>query len=230
MAMKQMIFVLIGTLAAGLSQGYLGQIRSAESDNKSLDRSVGRQNFEGLTTTGALLMSLTIADVPGGIAVRQGCSDPKRPLFKQSGPTLRNALDSIVAADPTYKWTSNRGVVNLVPSAGDPPLLKLRIRKFYIQNASTAREVVDQLLMMPEVRKHALELGLRAGYVRLGMSDLGRSAGTSKPVSKLTLKVENVTIREALNEIARAHGTAVWAYTERRCHPRNEFSVDLLRQ
>ena len=73
---------------------------------------------------------------------------------------------------------------------------------------SLPNEALSQLLALPEVAKAARgELGFQTvtGEPYAFMMD------DSKPErQKVSLSLTNVTVREALNAIARAHGTAVW--------------------
>lgn len=61
------------------------------------------------------------------------------------------------------------------------------------------------------------------------MSDLKRPGSTSEPGERhYTLNLANVTVREALNAIARAHGKGVWEYKERHCNGKADFQIQFL--
>ena len=79
--------------------------------------------------------------------------------------------------------------------------------KFEVREAEP-NEALSQLLALPEVGKVATdELGLRTvtgGPYPFSMD------GREPERKKVSLSLTNVTVREALNAIARAHGSAVW--------------------
>lgn len=61
------------------------------------------------------------------------------------------------------------------------------------------------------------------------MSDLKRPGNTSDAGQQhYTLDLTNVTLREALNAIARSNGKGVWEYRERHCNAKYEFQIQFL--
>jgi hypothetical protein len=222
-------------LGFGMCSAWLTSIQTnpltKPAPNRVLESSIGNQNFAGLTITDALVRSLTMASVPGGIVINQDCNEPARPSFERSATTLRSALDQIVSADRSHRWIFRKGTVNLLSAKQSPSLLDLQIAKFEVENVPTARDAVNQLVAMSEVQRRAHELGLSSGYIRLGINNLNPAgAGQNNYSRKLAIRVRGVTLLEALNEIVRVNGGGVWAYTERHCRGRNEFSVDILSQ
>lgn len=81
---------------------------------------------------------------------------------------------------------------------------------------------IECLLALPEVRKAATELKLEQGLKLGGLSSPGQEEVT------LRLHRKNVTLREALNAIARAHGSAVWQYSEWHCDGEPRFAIEFL--
>ena len=130
--------------------------------------------------------------------------------------TLRWALDTIVEVDPRYRWQVVDQVINLLPAEREPALLQTRIKEFRAENISFAMDTVSPLLALPEVKKAMDDLHLKhgiAGFV------------TSPSPKPFSVKCENVTLRQALNAIARAEGRGVWDYTEIHCDGRNEVVI-----
>lgn len=62
------------------------------------------------------------------------------------------------------------------------------------------------------------ELGLKAGIA------LFVSPGSSH-AKAFSVRVKDVTLRQALNAIARAEGTYIWGYIETHCEGRNEVVI-----
>ena len=77
--------------------------------------------------------------VHGGFAEVAACSElPKGHLTVKQGSTVSEAMDALVAANPSYQRDLKDGVVNLLPRDGIP-LLRTRIAKF--QMDATDRKV-----------------------------------------------------------------------------------------
>jgi len=145
--------------------------------------------------------------VPGGIAVRSYCGGFESRFIKPADATLRAVLDEVVSAEPAYSWNVDEGVVNFVPRDNEPLFLRTVVSKLEVREAEP-NEVLYQLLALPEVDKVArVELGL---HTVTGGPYAFKMDGSELERKKLSLSLTNVTVREALNAIARAHGSAVW--------------------
>jgi len=186
-------------------------------------------NPENMRTTSAFAKALNAAGTPGGIATITGCDQEATYIFPWSGPSLPAQLNGIVSTDPRYVWRFRRGVVDISPRGGDPALLGLRIREAKVMAARSLSDAVNQLLAIPAVQNRMTELHLSSGPTRTGIGDIKRpdSIGGNEG-RRYSLSLRNVTVREALNAIVRAHGKAVWLYLERRCHGSAEFQIQFL--
>lgn len=100
-------------------------------------------------------------------------------------------------------WRTDVGVVNPIPSAGVPDLLKIRISRY--KTNSDLDEALRQLLALPQVKEGADHLALK----RISMSLLVASRFNGGP-SRIDVDIRNASLREALNALVRAHGRAVW--------------------
>jgi len=192
-----------------------------------LRRSAVIRSANSTTLSNAVASALWAAKAPGGIAYVSHCGEEARYTFSQAGSTLEDALHAIVVANPQYTWAASKGVVNVYPINGDIALLSVNIPRFEIRKAYSLDYVVDQLLSVPEVQRRITKLNLTRGYVRLGMSDLSRPDRT-RVVKEPRYSFRNVTLREALDNVARQHGTAVWEYRDSRCNGKTEFQVQFL--
>jgi len=201
---------------------------SESSASESILRRTALMTHDRVNTTSALTMALSSAGIPGGIVTVSGCGEDVTYIFRSSGVTLRDVLNAIVATNPQYAWRINRGAINVTPKRGYPSLLNLRISELNVREARSVDEALSQILVIPEVQKRIHELNLKRGFMRIGMRDLRRpgSVGASEPHYNFSLR--NVTFREALNAIARAHGRAVWEYRERHCDGKVEFQIQFL--
>jgi hypothetical protein len=164
----------------------------------------------------------------GGFAEIAGCSN----LFKgrlqiKQGVTLRQAMNALVASNPGYQWELKDGAVNLMPRVG-APLLQARIAKF--QMNATDRElpaVLQDVLMLPEVREREAALGLKPSVGR----NVPAGALEIHPVPRQPVPVQinllNLSLQEAFNKIVEAPPGGVWIYRETDCNGAKTFDVEM---
>jgi len=196
--------------------------------NAILDRHIGTLQLRNTRLSETLIDALKQQQVPGGIAVSYYCGGYQNHLLKPADDTLRSLLDAAVAAEPEYTWSVDNGAVNLVPRYREPLFLETAIPKLEISDAGTTNEALNELLAIPEVSKQAsLELGIRT-FGGGGPYGYGPE-GAAK--SKISLSLTNVTVRQALNAIARARGDAIWLLVNQECIPssgRKFFSLQFV--
>ncbi len=226
---RAVFFAMLGLLA-GVAAGQLTQSPAEDMTERLLGRQISVVGQEELSSPAAFKLTLNRAKVPGGIIVVPDCSTPPKYAVSQGGSSLRDTLQAIVTADPRYEWRVTGGVINLIPRDGVPAFLETRLVKFKAENVGTVAEALAKLLAMPEVQKSISQHDLGpqmlrggVGYFEPARSD---SAGNSRT---FTVVLENVIIRDVLNAIAQAHGTAVWSYSEYRCRSK-AFSLAFLPQ
>jgi len=165
--------------------------------------------------------------VPGGFAEIAVCSDvPKGYLRLSQGTTVREAMDSLVAANPSYQWDLENGVVNLVPRAR-VPLLDTKIVKF--DKGATDREVplfFQDLLRLREVQDRAAALGLKPGLGQGGPGSVEEHPVPKQPVP-IHISVRNLSLRDAFNEVVRKSGKGmIWMYYETNCDGNRTYIVE----
>jgi hypothetical protein len=199
-------FITAATVAllVGVPQLALSQKVTDSSD--ILNRPTGRVQLGTPTTPDIVAQALINAGVPGGIAVKSYCGGFESRFLSPTNATLRGVLDA-VSAEPEYSWNVDEGVVNFVSRDNEPLLLRSIVSRLEVREEEP-NEALYQLLALPEVDKVArVELGLRTvtGGPYAFMMD-----GSKAERKKLSLSLTNVSVREALNAIARAHGSAVW--------------------
>jgi hypothetical protein len=206
--------------------GYTGQKPKGLSSDELKQRHVRGIDLTNVTATNAFTSILNAAHAPGGVATITACGDAPTHNLTPTGSTLSEALDSIVLAHPQYRWYIDQGVVNLVPSDDVPPLLEVQVGEFEIRPTETIDAMLGKLLMTPEVQHGIAQLQLKR---EIGLASLERPG--FKRVEEddgSTFRYQNLTVRKALNAIARAHGNAVWNYREQRCNAEDKFSIGFL--
>ncbi len=223
-----LIVLVTSLLLAGGAPGQGTSPAASGTAEKILARRVTDDRQNDVPSVSALTVALSTARVPGGIALAEACGGQPRPISLSARSSLRDVLDVFVRANPEYKWESDRGVINLTPAAGAPPLLDIRLARFRLQKVGSLGVALGRLLATPEVREGMTELNVQQGVLRVSgpgyYSPPGDRGGAG--VRKLEVGGVNLTVREALNAIVRAHGRAVWLYSENPCGGRREFSID----
>jgi len=203
------IQLLIRSVPVALLIG-IPQLTSSQQVTDSsdiLNRPTGGVQLRNPTTPDILAQALINAGVPGGIAVRSYCGRFESRFLNPTNTTLRGVLDAVVSAESEYSWNVDEGVVNFFPRDNELLLLRSMVSRLEVREEEP-NEALFQLLALPEVDKVArVELGLHSvtGGPYAVMKD-----GSIPERKKLSLSLTNVTVREALNAIARAHGSAVW--------------------
>jgi hypothetical protein len=185
------------------------------------------------STTTFFLDSLIAAGNPvGGFATVQGCehAEPDVQPLLPTDSTLGAELDKLVANDPGYTYTVDKGVVNLLPYQGPPPLLNARISVFDVEDESIEAPFF-RLIGSAEVLQAKASIGIT------GTKKLQQFVGAqpAPPVpgrpkvepKKFTLHLRNVTLMEALNSLVRAQGRGVWRYMEHLCDGEDWDWIDL---
>lgn len=228
---KFIVFTAVAAMAllTVAALGQIGQTQTSTTTEQLLNRQTAEVP-ERSTTRAAFKIALNTASVPGGVIAVPSCDSEPVYTLASTSASLRDTLDTVVATDARYSWEIENGVVNLVPRTGTPAFLNQRITEFRVENAETVYEALDRLLALPEVQRSINELNLGSRLFRGGIGYFEPSRRTEERSGRrLTVICENVTLREALNAIARAQGNAVWSYAEHRCGS-NSFSIDFLVQ
>lgn len=207
-----------------------GQLHTDAWQEEILARSVAVKDSQETTLKGALSQVLSSARVPGGIVTVAQCGEEPKYNFAPFGSSLHSSLESIIAARPDYKWVVEEGVVNVLHSGGNVPMLDSVVSEFELKESDNIFGSLNRLLSAPEVQRRAAELNLRRGSTQLGIMPLSVKpvVAANEANRKTVMSCKDITLREALNAIVREHKTAVWAYTERHCNGNDEFSIDFL--
>jgi hypothetical protein len=184
-----------------------------------LQRKVPGDELEFLKTRDVFYSSLWRTRLPGGMVRLVDCEeDTLMQSWKPLDSPLSQVLDTMVATDPRYRWQVQDGVVNLLPTAGEPTLLKTRLNEFHVENISSAREALSWLLALPEVKKGMRDLHLKPRIAII-------TGGSAPNPPKFSVKQRGGTLRQALNAIAYAQGRAIWQYIEIHCDGKHEVVI-----
>jgi hypothetical protein len=187
-------------------------------------------NLDGVTTPDAVAQALLETRVPGGITALYYCGGFPTRSFKPSNSSLRAVLDAVVSSDPNYSWRLHDGAVNLVPRNIRINFLETHIPKLELKHVKTPDEALNKLMALPEVqRQWQSELGGR--LVEGGAYAFGLNA-TVASEKTFSIALNNATVAEALNAIAKAHGVAVWVLVKNECSNggRKSFSIKFIHE
>ena len=197
-------------------------------DQSVLAREIELPNLKEACLENAAGLALDAASVPGGIILARPCAQRTRHNYVFRGPaSLRDVIKVITSTDPSYAWSIKGGVVNIAPRVQSPPILDTRISAFDSGSATALEAAVSMLLQLPEVRDRMKDLGFEEGFNSLqGYRVLRKQQASSQTHPReLGVQVEDVSLREALNAIVRAHGRGVWVYEEYRTSGKRYFRI-----
>jgi hypothetical protein len=169
-----------------------------------------------LATPEAVRASLGSARVAGGVVTITGCEEDKsKRSWNPKGEPLGQVLNEIVGADKNYRWETQAGAINLLPTSGEPPLLQTRIGEFSIKTNSSL-DALNELENRIEVKEAMINLHLKGGLTIIMYSP---------SLTEFSVRFKGGTLRQALNTIAIAKGSDVWDYREIHCGERNEVTI-----
>lgn len=214
--MKVLVACMLNSLLISIALAPAQQPQKKAPEN-ILQRKVLGDELEYLTTPAVFHSSLGRVRVPGGLVRIFNCQeDTIKHSWKAQGSTLGQVLDAIVAADSRYRWEVSDGVVNLLPASEEPPLLRARINEFHVESTASSLDALLQLLKLPEVMEAMSNLHLKPGLMLVSYWSTPR---------QFSVRSDDVTLRQALNAIARANGRDIWGYIETHCDGRDEVVI-----
>ena len=117
---------------------------------------------------------------------------------------LRQLLDVIVLGHPQYRWREVDGAIDFSPIGVGSPVLDTVITNFEVKDADFS-DATNSLFKLPEVQGSLAAMALTRNEE--GYQPRSRS-------KTFSLRLEQVTVRRALNEIARMSGTNFWAFRQ----------------
>ncbi len=196
-------------------------IRSAELE-ASLTRPIQTEPngaFHDLST--AFVRVLRGTAVSGGMAVWGSDSIPEGSVCVVTNRRVLDVLDDMHLAMPNLRLDWGANVVNLLDDRTST-FLESRVESLEFPNPVTnPLGAVHSVLSAPEVVQAMRLLGLDNMAPSNSLSNTPASDGA--PV-----RLQNVTVREALNAIVQMHGNGIWLYREHASGlERRAFKLDL---
>lgn len=213
-----MRFLIVCVLTVLVACILLAQSKTTQKSplEKALQSAVVAYEERSLTTPQAFRASLNLSRAPGGIVTISGCQENKlKKNWKPHGQTLGEVLKDIVSADSNYKWEMQDDAINLLPTGGEPPLLRTHVGEFSVTTKSSLA-ALSELQNRPEVKEAMISLNLRGGLTIIMYSP---------SPTEFSVRFKGGTLRQALNAIAVSRGTDIWDYTEIHCGDRNEVTI-----
>jgi len=210
--MKFLLFVVV-VIAAVPDAAY-----SQQNVNVRLQAILSDNEIQYSETADAFHTALDRAGLPGGAVWLLNCNNDQAPqVMNTTNLSLQQVLNQLTRADTRYHWQIAGAVVNLLPVTGEPSLLTTHVDPFETSYLSPS-EALTVLLGRPEVRR-----ALKDRHLELGLTFV-KSLSPTKP-TRLTVRFEGGTLREALNKIAQTSGKAQWEYFENHCDGKSEVSI-----
>ena len=162
-------------------------------------------------------MTMALAAMPIGYGVTVGLeldTQPYHPvkIYLQDA-TVTDAMNAIIQSSKTFQWRQTGAFVEVWPLAGSNPLLDTRISSFNVKDLSPS-DAFDRLFSLPEVQASMTNLNLKRRAPEVSPGKLSSS--------RLSVALEGVSLREALNKIAEASHMEIWIF---RAYPNGFFSI-----
>lgn len=121
---------------------------------------------------------------------------------------LKDALDRIVLAEPSYRWTLKDGVINFYPVFDRDErlekLLTVRIKQFNPPKGLSVFAFRDAILDLPEVQSFLRSNGLEGSHG-------GNCCSGGIPVLESEFGTANTELRPLLNKLIREGHRHMWA-------------------
>jgi len=145
-------------------------------------------------------------------------ADPEKPqsqnTFHLQNVMFPQILDGIVKAEPRYSWREDNGSIDLFPVNRRFDLLDARIQSLQLKDVNRAL-AVNRLFGLPEIQALILSKNLKP----ILPNPLDRTRD-----EKLSFDLRDVTLRQALNQIAHESGSNFWTL---RRYPNGTFEIKL---
>lgn len=184
-----------------------GQPRQSKSE---ILRNVEFNNVD----MGAILANIA-PDYDVAISLEVDPEKPRSPIsFHLERVDFHQLLDGIVQAEPRYSWREDNGSIDVFPVNRNFDLLDLRLQSLQLKDVNRAL-AVNRLFDLPEVQALILSKNLKP----ILPSPLDRARD-----EKLSFDLRDVTLRQALNQIAHASGSNFWLI---RRYPNGTFEIKL---
>lgn len=121
--------------------------------------------------------------------------------------TVRTVIERLTSADPRYEWqVTPEGLVDIFPKNAGERLLDVKVSRYRVKNSSR-QQALDDLLKTPEFTAALAAVGVT---VRTPFSGTFVANGC---VPRFSLELNDVSMRTAINDLARASGSAFWSAT-----------------
>jgi hypothetical protein len=196
-----LLLLLTSTLAGGQQQ----TAELKDSTAKILSREVRWINPQSADLFSTLTMNLAASQLPGGILAVRKCGAPQPTFVPAETSTLQSELNRMAKVMPDYQWTLDDGVVNFLPKNYAPSPLDILIADFDAENGFS-------------------RLGLHEPAVQLVFG----GGSETKDQRHITVKLKNVTLRQALNRIVKTDGRKVWILSIDSCGEDNTYQRSLM--
>ncbi len=213
--MRLLIICTVNVLLAG---ALFAQSKTTQTNAlpNVLERVVFTDHDRSLNTPEAFHASLNQTRAAGGMVNIIGCQEQTlKKKWKPQGQLLGEVLNDIVAADTNYRWETQDGAINLLPTSGEPLLLQTHIGEFNLKTKSSL-DALNQLMMRTEVTEAMANLHFSGGLTIIMYSP---------SPTEFFVRFKGGTMRAALNTIAVSRGTDIWDYREIHCGERNEVTI-----
>ena len=141
-----------------------------------------------------------------GLEIAPKQLQPRVSLYVKDA-TLADILNAIVKSAPAYEWRERNGCIEVLPVEGSNPFLDTMINSFQVTEVDHT-EAVNRLLNLPDVQANLTSMSL----TRKELSNTSATRAYATRTGKLSVKLEGVTVRQALSTIANESRARFWIF------------------
>ena len=198
----------------------IGFRTSADSDNILKKR----LSIETQTSTSVNYVALLLRDSGtwGGIEdYESGCSGEPESQMPALDGTLGDGLVRIHQLEKSLKWQIMGDGLVVVKGSPAHSILDTKIAHFTFNVYDPPDKITNALLMSPPVANSIARQGFSVGSPELGFAQ-------SRADSEKQVTLNEVTVREVLNSVAKSSHPRVWLFKQKICGGRKELTINWL--
>jgi hypothetical protein len=194
-------------------------LRVAASDDNILKKKISLQ-AQTARPTNYIVQLLREGGIPAGVEdFGVGCEEDSELQMPTVEGTLGDGLILTRQRVGALGWQLLGGSLLVVKGAPVPSVLDAQVEQFTFNSSDPPSKITNALLTIPAVAKSIAKLG-----VSMGSPELGFAQAKNESDERVVLK--NVTVREALNSIAKSAHPRVWLYRQRPCGGRQMVTIN----
>jgi hypothetical protein len=202
--LKKLIFISVTFLLFSLHSASLALANQNES-LELLDKKVTLvlNHFDEELVLRTLAMRAKVAIGFEAICKNTGTKEARTININVKKGTVRDVLDAFIKENPRYRWELVNGIINVLPRESQDSILEIMVHNFNLSNMN-----VDELSLaiadLPEISAKLNKMKVSPAKVLV-------DTGEPKETPRFSITLQDLTLREILNELLRKGHSNYWA-------------------